>query len=64
MAIVRIWISTFVSTTLSDRKIGTDTSIEKFKQAGAKPFYLAGLLYIWLVGGGYLLVKYITPLFA
>ena len=57
------YIDTFMLT-MAMTALGTDTSIEKFKQAGAKPFYLAGLLYIWLVGGGYLLVKYITPLFA
>jgi uncharacterized membrane protein YadS len=37
--------------------LGTETSIEKFKQAGAKPFYLASLLYVWLLVGGYFLVK-------
>lgn len=31
--------------------------IDKFKQAGAKPFYLAGILYVWLVFGGYAIVK-------
>jgi len=42
--------------------LGAETSIDKFKQAGAKPFYLAGIIYIWLVGGGYLLSKYFIPL--
>lgn len=56
------YIDTFMLT-MAMTALGTDTNIQKFKQAGAKPFYLAGLLYIWLVGGGYLLVKYITPMF-
>ena len=42
-------------------KLGTETSIDKFRKAGAKPFVLAFLLYIWLVVGGYFLVKYLTP---
>lgn len=56
------YIDTFMLT-MAMTALGTDTSIDKFKQAGAKPFYLAGLLYVWLVGGGYLLTKYLTPLF-
>ena len=56
------YIDTFMLT-MAMTALGTDTSLEKFKQAGAKPFLLAGLLYIWLVGGGYLLTQYITPMF-
>ena len=37
--------------------LGAETSIDKFKQAGAKPFLLAGSLYVWLVLGGYFLSK-------
>ena len=55
-------VDTFMLT-MAMTALGTDTSLEKFKQAGAKPFLLAGLLYIWLVGGGYLLTQYITPMF-
>lgn len=43
--------------TMAMTALGTETSIDKFKQAGAKPFYLASLLYIWLVVGGYFVVK-------
>ena len=50
--------------TMAMTALGTDTSIDKFKQAGAKPFVLAFLLYIWLVGGGYLLTKYLVPVLA
>lgn len=48
--------------TMAMTALGTDTSMEKFKQAGAKPFLLAGLLYIWLLGGGYLLTKWLVPM--
>ena len=54
------YIDTFMLT-MAMTALGTDTNIEKFKQAGAKPFLLAGLLYVWLVGGGYLLTKWLVP---
>jgi hypothetical protein len=37
--------------------LGAETSIDKFKKAGPKPFLLAALLYSWLLGGGYLIAK-------
>ena len=43
--------------------LGAETSFDKFKKAGAKPFILAFILFIWLMGGGYLLSKYLVPLF-
>ena len=46
--------------TMAMTALGTETSIEKFKKAGAKPFVLAAVLYIWLLGGGYLLAKYLV----
>ena len=55
------YINTFMLT-MAMTALGTDTSMEKFKQAGAKPFLLAGLLYIWLLGGGYLLTKWLVPM--
>ena len=57
------YIDTFMLT-MAMTALGTDTSIDKFKQAGAKPFVLAFFLYIWLVGGGYLLTKYLVPALA
>ena len=54
------YIDTFMLT-MAMTALGTDTSIDKFKKAGAKPFILALLLYVWLVVGGYLLVKYLVP---
>ena len=55
------YIDTFMLT-MAMTALGTDTSMEKFKQAGAKPFLLAGLLYIWRRGGGYLLTKWLVPM--
>ena len=46
--------------TMAMTALGTETSIDKFRQAGAKPFVLAGLLYVWLVAGGYFVTKYLV----
>lgn len=54
-------VDTFLLT-MAMTALGAETSIEKFKKAGAKPFVLALLLYGWLLGGGYLLVKYVVPM--
>ena len=43
--------------TMAMTALGTDTSIDKFKAAGAKPFVLALMIYFWLLVGGYVLVK-------
>ncbi len=47
--------------TMAMTALGAETSIDKFKQAGAKPFYLAGIIYLWLLFGGYALCKYLVP---
>lgn len=54
------YIDTFLLT-MAMVALGAETSIEKFKKAGAKPFLLAFIIYIWLLGGGYLLARYLTP---
>jgi len=41
--------------------LGAETSFDKFKKAGIKPFLLAAILYCWLIGGGYCLVKFAIP---
>ncbi|MCI6727639.1 MAG: YeiH family protein [Bacteroidales bacterium] len=46
--------------TMAMTALGAETGIDKFKQAGAKPFLLAFGLYLWLVFGGYFLVKLIV----
>ena len=42
--------------------LGAETSMDKFKKAGFKPFLLAGILFIWLVVGGYCLARYLVPI--
>ncbi len=56
------YIDTFLLT-MAMVALGAETSIAKFKKAGAKPFILAFILFIWLIAGGWLLAKYISPLF-
>ena len=56
------YICTFLLT-MAMVALGAETSIDKFKKAGAKPFILAFILYIWLLVGGWLLAKYVSPLF-
>ena len=48
--------------TMAMTALGAETSIDKFKKAGSRPFVLALILYAWLVIGGYLLVKYLAPI--
>ena len=57
------WINDFDTflLTMAMAALGAETSFDKFKKAGAKPFYLAAILYVWLLGGGYLLAKYLVP---
>ena len=47
--------------TMAMTALGAETSIDKFKKAGAKPFVLAFILFVWLMGGGYLMAKYLVP---
>ncbi|MGI6243619.1 MAG: YeiH family protein [Prevotella sp.] len=48
--------------TMAMTALGAETSIDKFKKAGFKPFLLAFLLWLWLIGGGYCMAKYLVPL--
>lgn len=54
------YIDTFMLT-MAMVALGAETSIDKFKKAGAKPFVLAFIIYVWLLGGGYLLARYLAP---
>ena len=47
--------------TMAMTALGAETSIDKFKRAGAKPFVLALILYCWLVLAGYLMVTAMLP---
>lgn len=60
------WINDFDTflLTMAMAALGAETSFDKFKQAGAKPFVLAAILYVWLLFGGYLLTKLLTPVLA
>lgn len=55
------YIDTFLLT-MAMVALGAETSIDKFKKAGAKPFILAFILYLWLLGGGWALARYVAPL--
>ena len=48
--------------TIAMTALGAETSIDKFRKAGFKPFVLAFILFIWLMGGGYCLAKYVVPM--
>ncbi len=50
--------------TMAMTALGMDTSFDKFKKAGLKPFLLAFVLFVWLMAAGYLLVKYLVPVLA
>lgn len=50
--------------TMAMTALGCEAGIDKFKQAGAKPFILALLLFFWLIGIGYLLAKFLAPALA
>ena len=54
------YIDTFLLT-MAMVALGAETSIDKFKKAGAKPFILAFILYIWLIAGGWALARYVAP---
>ena len=49
--------------TMAMTALGTDTGIDKFRQAGAKPFLLAAMLYVWLIVGGYFITQAVTAAF-
>ncbi|MDE5941359.1 MAG: YeiH family protein [Muribaculaceae bacterium] len=55
------YIDTFLLT-MAMAALGAETSIDKFKKAGAKPFVLAFTLDVWLILGGYILAKYLAPI--
>jgi len=48
--------------TMAMTALGADTSFDKFRKAGFKPFILAAILFCWLIGGGYFLAKFFVPI--
>jgi len=43
--------------TMAMSALGMETSFDKFKKVGMKPIYLASILFIWLIFGGYYITK-------
>lgn len=60
------WINQFDTflLTMAMAALGAETSFEKFKKAGLKPFVLAACLFVWLMVGGYLMARYLVPVIA
>ncbi len=50
------FVDTF-SLTMAMTALGMETSFDKFKNVGMKPFYLSLILFVWLMVVGYFLVK-------
>jgi len=44
--------------TMAMTAMGMETSISKFKTVGWKPIYLGTILFIWLIFGGFYIVKF------
>lgn len=57
------WINEFDTflLTMAMAALGAETSFDKFKKAGAKPFVLAACLFVWLMVGGWLMARYLVP---
>ncbi|MBI3500317.1 MAG: YeiH family putative sulfate export transporter [Bacteroidetes bacterium] len=43
--------------------LGLETQISKFREAGTKPIQLAGILFLWLLFGGFFVTKLVTNFF-
>lgn len=58
------WINEFDTflLTMAMCALGAETSFDKFRKAGPKPFILAVCLFVWLMGGGYLMARYLVPM--
>jgi uncharacterized integral membrane protein (TIGR00698 family) len=44
--------------TMAMTALGMETNVEKFKGVGLKPIYLALILFVWLIVGGYFVTKF------
>ncbi len=62
VAVVEVinYIDTFLLT-MAMAALGAETSFDKFKKAGPKPFILAAILFVWLMVGGWAMAKYLAP---
>ena len=52
-------IDTFLLT-MAMAGLGIETNIKKFQGVGMKPIYLAGIMWLWLVIGGYFITKIVV----
>jgi len=43
--------------TMAMSALGMETSFDKFKKVGMKPIYLATILFVWLIFGGFYITK-------
>lgn len=48
--------------TMAMSALGMETSIAKFKNVGMKPLYLASVLFVWLIFGGFYIVTFAVSL--
>ena len=48
--------------TMAMGALGMSTTFSKFKEAGTKPIYLASLLFVWLLVGGFCITKFVTSI--
>ncbi len=55
------YVDTFLLT-MAMTALGMETHLKKFKEAGIKPFFQAFILFMWLMLGGYFIVKYISSI--
>lgn len=50
--------------TMAMTALGAETGFDKFKKAGAKPFILAAVLFVWLFLAGWFMAGHLVPLMA
>lgn len=55
------YLDTF-ALTMAMCALGMETSFDKFKKVGMKPIYLASVLFIWLIFGGFYITKFAMTL--
>jgi uncharacterized membrane protein YadS len=49
--------------TMAMTALGMETNVKNFKGVGLKPIYLAGIIYVWLLFGGFFVTKFVTTIF-
>jgi uncharacterized integral membrane protein (TIGR00698 family) len=54
-------VDTFLLT-MAMTALGMETNVKKFAGVGLKPVYIASILYVWLIFGGYFITKFIYQL--